>query len=240
MMQEFSIDQLKALSGLPGPRGNLELLSAFIHQGSDTLVESCLAVIADDTTNSPEEFLGMCGVAGFALRHTDDQELVIGHLRQYAVHSSWRIREAVAIALQEMPFPDLAARVAFTDALELDHPLVHRAIIAGLCEPKNLKKQNCGQVRLFDQLERSTGLLNEGRKLSEGEESLRKALGYCWSVAIVAFPETGKGKFEALAQCPAKHIRWVVNENLKKNRLERLDPDWVAGLKGRISPSSLG
>jgi hypothetical protein len=57
---------------------------------------------------------------------------------------------------------------------------------------------------------------------------LRKGLGYCWSVAAAACLAEGEKLMEKWLRVPDKDIRWIMRENLKKNRLRRLDPGWVA------------
>jgi hypothetical protein len=233
-MKAITIQDLKENSGLPGPRGNLELLHAFIRSCEPAIVKECLAELGDDTANSPEEFVSMCGVVGHALLWWKDEKELVRHLRKYSTHKSWRIRESVAIAIQEIPFADLGSRSDLTGRMETDDPFVHRAIVAGLCEPKNLRKQ-MGIEKVVEQLSRSTALLNHGKKLGAGEESLKKALGYCWSVAIVELPDVGKSEFEKLLGIGEKHTRWIVKENLKKNRLARMDGAWVEEMKRRLS-----
>jgi len=212
-----SLTELKANSGLPGPRGNLALLDRFVKSCTPEAVAQCLGELRDDTSNSPEEFVGMCGVVGFAVLHAHERELLVDHLRTYALHSSWRIREAVAIALQELPVATLEDRLAVTEALENGHPLVARALVAGLCEPRNLKGQT-GAPRLFGHLMRATQLLYGKGRLTPEEQVLKKGLGYCWSVALSEFYEQGWALFEGLPR-QEPHVGWVVAENLKKKRL---------------------
>jgi hypothetical protein len=52
-------------------------------------------------------------------------------------------------------------------------------------------------------------------------------LGYCWSVAFVAYPQQGKACFEKWLSYQDKDIRWILKENLKKARLERMDSGWL-------------
>jgi hypothetical protein len=52
-------------------------------------------------------------------------------------------------------------------------------------------------------------------------------LGYCWSVAVAALPETGKPLMEKWLVSTNKDIQWIMQENLKKNRLSKVDPEWV-------------
>lgn len=70
--------------------------------------------------------------------------------------------------------------------------------------------------------------------LSDGQIALRKAFGYCWSVAIVAFPEEGKKSFEKLLPAKNKHVLWIVKENLKKHRLMKMDGEWVVKIAGIV------
>ena len=52
-------------------------------------------------------------------------------------------------------------------------------------------------------------------------------MGYCWSVAVAALPAEGKPMLERWLNLPDQDIRWIMKENLKKNRLVRLDVGWV-------------
>jgi hypothetical protein len=52
--------------------------------------------------------------------------------------------------------------------------------------------------------------------------TLRQALGYAWSVAVAADPEPGLTAFTALRDDPDPDVAWVVRENLRKKRLQRL------------------
>ncbi len=52
-------------SGLPGPRGNLELAQAVADLGSQELFSRYIGYTADRApVNSPYEFLAFCGVVG--------------------------------------------------------------------------------------------------------------------------------------------------------------------------------
>jgi hypothetical protein len=57
--------------------------------------------------------------------------------------------------------------------------------------------------------------------------ALRKGLGYCWSVAVAALPLEGKALMEKWLVKPDKDIQWIMQENLKKNRLVCTDGEWV-------------
>ena len=63
---------------------------------------------------------------------------------------------------------------------------------------------------------------------------LRKALGYGWSVVIVAAPARGRAVFERLAASDHPDIRWIVRANLAKARLPRLDRRGWSDFRGRL------
>ena len=56
---------------------------------------------------------------------------------------------------------------------------------------------------------------------------LRQSLGYCWSVAVVVLPVKGKKLMERWFGSGGRDIRWIMRENLRKNRLARMDAKWV-------------
>ena len=45
---------------------------------------------------------------------------------------------------------------------------------------------------------------------------------------MVALPDTGKPLMEKWLASPDPDIRWIMRENLKKNRLIRMEAAWVA------------
>ncbi|GAP16680.1 hypothetical protein [Levilinea saccharolytica] len=231
----YTIDYLLTHSNLPGPRGNLELLYAFAKSADEGLVEQCLAYITEDVSNSPEEFVGMCGVLGYAVLHREDIRGVIRFLRPYAAHASWRIREAAAMGIQEISVGRVAQTLAGLAEMAAGNEYEQRAVVAGLCEPKLLTDPACNRQILRLLTEITQGLAPEG-KLSPAGEALRKALGYGWSVVMAASPADGKAAFEGLLDLPGKHVRWVIRENLKKNRLMRMDADWVGEMQQRLAP----
>jgi hypothetical protein len=93
--------------------------------------------------------------------------------------------------------------------------------------PKLLREKGI-VVELFGILDKLTmGFDGIAGKLSDNQDTLRKTLGYGWSVAIVSLPDKGKLAFEKIAKYINKHIKWIVKENLKKNRLITMDKTWV-------------
>jgi HEAT repeat protein len=189
-------------SGLPGPRGNLELAAA-------------VADIADPQTldaliGTGDEYLVFCGVNGL----TDERRL-----REHAKDTRWRIREAVAIALQRLGDPSRLDRIVRA-WVEDDDPLVQRAAIAAICEPRLLRTAPARALAL-EACGIATASLKDHPR-SDGRKVLRQALGYCWSVAIAADPDAGLPVLQALQGDPDPDVRWIVSENKKKNRLAKL------------------
>ncbi|HUW10885.1 MAG TPA: hypothetical protein VM537_14235, partial [Anaerolineae bacterium] len=66
---------------------------------------------------------------------------------------------------------------------------------------------------------------------------LRKGLGYCWSVAVAAHPEAGRPLMEKWMQSDDRYVQWIMRQNLKKNRLIRMDAEWVAICRERLERS---
>lgn len=230
----IAIDYLLENSNLPGPRGNLELMYGFAREADAASVRACLGYIRDDTANSPEEFVGMCGIVGYATLNRGNTVGALAFLRPYASHASWRIREAVAMGIQEISAGRLAETLDALAPWVAGNSYERRAAVAGLCEPKLLGEAKLTE-RVLAVLGTITGGFGHDAKLSDGDDSLRKALAYGWSVAIVHAPEAGKKSFEKLFALPGKHVKWIMKENLKKNRLVRMDPDWVASCLARLA-----
>lgn len=224
------IEHLLKNSGLPGPRGNLELLFSFAASANEQEAEECLSYYDDELDNSPEEFVVMCGIVARCVLRGDDIAGAIASVRAFAVHPSWRIREAVAIGIQEIAEGRMDEVMAALRPWVDGNALERRAVVAALCEPKLLKDASVTAAVL-----RLLGVITEELarvdRLTDGQVALRKALGYGWSVAVAASPEVGKAAFEAMAGDPGKHIRWIVRENLKKNRLIRMDEAWVERMR---------
>ena len=96
--QEF----LTAHSGLPGPRGNIELGKAVAEEADARTVDALLA--------TDDEYLVFCGVVGLGRLLADsgagaDGDRLGARLREHAADTRWRVCEAVAMALQRPATP---------------------------------------------------------------------------------------------------------------------------------------
>ncbi|MHB8133927.1 MAG: HEAT repeat domain-containing protein [Anaerolineaceae bacterium] len=227
---------LLAESNLPGPRGNLELAEAVANLGSREQFLNWLEWTPERAPeNTPHCFLAFCGTWGLGRLIAEGDEQFISLLQKQASDPRWRVREASAMALQSIgdTNPDLLLKIA--NIWKKGNYLEQRAVMAGLCEPRLLKKTEfCQQVlTILDEI--TTEIAATSGNKSEDFRVLRQALGYGWSVAIVSAPELGKTLFEKWAGSNHPDIQWIVKENLKKNRLIKLDHRWVEKMDKLIS-----
>jgi len=227
---------LLAESGLPGPRGNLELLQAVADEGDAALFQRYLSFDPDQApANSPHVFLAMCGVVGLGRLLAEGQTDTLETLRRYASDPRWRIREAVAMALQRLGDHDMGALLRSTKEWSKGGPLEQRAAAAAVCEPRLLREARYARrvLRLLDRITTSVSRVSDRK--SGDFKVLRQALGYCWSVAVAALPADGK---RMMAQWFSSHDRdviWIMKENLKKDRLMRMDAEWTTTWRTRLS-----
>jgi hypothetical protein len=227
-------------SGLPGPRGNIELAQAVADKGTRQLFERYVAFTADKApTNSPYEFLAFCGVVGLGRLLAEGDRDLLATLRPYSSDPRWRVREAVAMALQRLGDVDMEQLVAAMQGWSQGTPLEQRAAAAGLCEPRLLGEARHARavLQILDHITAGIAALNNRR--SEDFITLRKGLGYCWSVAVAALPQEGKQLMEKWLVATDKDVRWIMKENLKKNRLVRIDAGWVEQWQSRTSKRNL-
>jgi len=215
-------------SGLPGPRGNLELAQAVADEGDLPLFERYLTYTADKApVNSPYEFLAFCGTVGLGRLLAEGKLDALPVLRRLASDPRWRTREAVAMALQRLGRADMGRLLAAMEEWAEGTPLEQRAAAAALCEPALLGQAEHARavLRILDRI--TAALAQPGRQRSEEFLTLRQGLGYCWSVAVAALPAEGKPLMEKWLAHPHPDVRWIMRENLKKKRLARIDAGWV-------------
>jgi hypothetical protein len=205
-------------SNLPGPRGNIELAQAFADEADPALVEEVLA--------TGDEYLTFAGVVALGRRlaehpSTDLEE----RLRDHASDERWRVREAVAMALQRVGDADLPRLLRIVNAWAHDpDPLVQRAAVAGICEPRLLTNAPAATAALEAcrvTTERLAAVPAEQRR-DPHLRVLRQGLGYCWSVAVAADPDRGVALFTALSESDDADVAWMVRDNRKKKRLAQL------------------
>ena len=155
---------LLAHSNLPGPRGNLELAAAAADLGTEAQFRRWVGLGPDVAPeNTPGCFLAFCGVVGLGaimargagrgevpspgLPYHDAARGNLARrrtpplrtLRTLASDPRWRIREAVAMALQRWGDADMAGLLAEMADWAAGNPLEQRAAAAALCEPRLLR-----------------------------------------------------------------------------------------------------
>ncbi|MFJ2367998.1 HEAT repeat domain-containing protein [Microbacterium sp. NPDC087665] len=207
---------LKEQSGLPGPRANLTLVDAVVSLADPDLAP----LLLDDG----DEYTAMCAAALIGRRA--DDPFAEEQARGLAADSRWRVREGVAIGLQHLGDRDVASLIPIARQWAEDaDPLVQRAAVAALCEPRLLHTDAAKAAALEVcriATERLAALPDSQRK-GGSARTLRQALGYCWSIAVAANPEHGLPAFRALDTAHAD-IAWIVAENRRKKRLSVLLP----------------
>jgi len=219
-------------SGLPGPRGNIELGQAVADEGNRRLFERYLGYASDIApVNSPYEFLAFCGTVGLGRLLAEGDSSVLPLLRACATDPRWRMHEGVAMALQRLGDADMPRLLAVTSEWAGGSPLEQRAAAAALCEPRLLRQPEHARatLQILDRI--TTLILGQSERRSPEFQALRQGLGYCWSVAVAALPAEGKPLMEKWLASPDKDIAWIMRENLKKNRLVRMDAAWVARMQ---------
>jgi hypothetical protein len=223
-------------SNLPGPRGNLELAHAVAQVGRREQFETFLSVPLEQApTNDPHEFLVFCGVLGLGRLAAKGDHTQIARLRTYASDPRWRVREGVATALQFVGDADMPLLLREMNVWSGGNWLEKRAAAAALAEPRLLKQAEAarGALEIIDSI--TLTMANAKDRSGEDFKTLRQGMGYCWSVVVAALPGEGKKLMEKWLTSEDKDIRWMMRENLKKNRLLKADPLWVADWQAKLN-----
>jgi hypothetical protein len=227
---------LLAESGLPGPRGNLELAQAFAEIGNEKHIQRYIAIKPEEAPeNTAKVFLTFCGVVGLGTLINRGKKQYLSELRRFASDSRWRIREGVAMALQRIGDADIS--LALREAGELSHGnfLEKRAAAAAMCEPRLLKQEDIASA-VLGMLDDTTASIVGFKGKDEAFDVLKKGLAYCWSVAVAACPENGKKLMEKWLRSEDRNVVWIMKENLKKNRLAKMDKPWVTEQLKNLDP----
>lgn len=207
-------------SGLPGPRANLTLVEAFADVAAEDIVWQL--------SGSPDEFRRTCAAAALGrlyLERPGDAK-VLARLTELAADDNWRVREGVAMAVQRVGDVSPELLLTLVDGFLAGTARVARAAIAGICEPRLLRRPEVAAAAL-DACRRATDHLLQvpfEERRHEDVRTLRQGLGYCWSVAIAAAPERGLELWRELEARAATDtdVAWIVQENQAKARLQRV------------------
>jgi hypothetical protein len=197
-------------SGLPGPRANIALAQAVADVGTRKQFDRFIAWNPDRApAGSRQEFLAFCGTVGLGRLAAAGDTKALPELRRLALDPRWRVREGVAIALQRLGNSDMRALVTEMRTWANGNDYERRAAAAALCEPALLTRQQ--DVRdVLAILDRITRGLSEARdRRSDAFRTLRRGLGYCWSIAVAASPEAGRPAMERWMRHEDPDVRWV-------------------------------
>jgi hypothetical protein len=222
-------------SGLPGPRGNLELAQVVADLGDLAFFSRCLVYGPDIApTNDPREFVAFCGVVGLGRLIAGGERSLLTRLRPFAGDPRWRLREATAMALQRIGQQDIDFLLEIADDWSTGSWLEKRAAIAALAEPALLANPAVihRALDLFDRV--TIALQNAQNRKDQQLKVLRQGLGYGWSVVVAALPEEGTRRMERWLLSEDPDIRWVMRENLRKNRLAKAAPGWTSDWRAKI------
>ena len=244
------IEYLTSNSNLPGPRGNLELANLFAKNLADyppqkivKLWGLCLKMTRISATeapvNTPQEFIPFCGTVGMssiAAKNSSYFNDALNLLEKLATDSRWRMREAVAMALQKLISAEPGAVINELNIwINSEDLLKLRAIVAGVAEPAILKNKEVAR-EAFQLNQKVVQKLKEIKdRKTESFRVLRKALAYTLSVVIVSLPKEGFEFLNRLVKIDDPDIKWIIRENLKKNRLIKNFPTEVNALKKSLN-----
>jgi hypothetical protein len=219
---------LRAESGLPGPRGNLELLQVAADDAAESDLRRWAAIRPlEAPTNTPGEFIVACGVVGLG-RLVVQGRLGADELRPHARDERWRVREAVAMALQRIGAADMDRLLGVVAGWMHGDRLEQRAVVAGLAEPVLLRDPRHARAVLSVLDGITATMVGATDRGEEPFRVLRQALGYAWSVAIAALPGEGTALLDRWCRSGDPDLRWIVRENLRKARLAKAAPAWTA------------
>ncbi len=226
---------LLAESGLPGPRGNLELAQAAAELGrNEQFLLWCKYSPQEAPVNDPKEFLVFCGVLGFGRMVVEGLIEKLADIRFFASDPRWRIRESAAMALQNVGKDNFDYLLEIANKWSAGNWFEKRVVIAALAEPALLTNLDFSQT-VFDIFDQITGsILTVSDRENEGYRVVRQGLAYAWSVVVAAWPNDGKARMEYWLQSEDKDIHWIMKQNLNKKRLKKMDPNWVSCWLARL------
>lgn len=221
-------------SNLPGPRANLGAASAFADAfASDEITSDAWELIlewseiSDAPTDDPREFLPFCALQamGAQYRYAEParQEIIMRCCQAAMKDSRWRMREAVAIALQRIGEQDFKVLQGLFDTMiSKAGALEKRAFVATLAHPPLLKEP----AHALYALKLSEYILDEiaaGQTCYDMEDFriLSKGLEYALSVFVEHAPVAGFELLAKFAVTEDKRMLKIVKSNLGKARLTK-------------------
>jgi hypothetical protein len=232
-------DFLLRESKLPGPRANLELASDFALAASERtdgreLLPLFARWLGGERPDHPAaEYLPFCalyGLGGLYLgASSSDRAAIVELLRASANSESWRLREAVTLALQFVGVREAEEMMQIL-RLWLEDSTIYdlRAVICTLAHPPILTVHSELADECFliaDRIVTNIGSPNPNPRRQERLKVLEKGMGFALSVLVAAFPEVGFEFMRRWAGVRDDKISRVLRANLKKDRLANRYPE---------------
>jgi hypothetical protein len=242
---------LASNSHLPGPRGNLELAYAFAEVTEDfstkdphriwELASRLASFSASEApVNNPKEFLPFCGVVAIGVIGSVQATFyrkAITFLKKLANDPRWRTREAVAMGIQKLVAKQSENTLKRLESwIEKNEWLAMRAVAAGIAEPALLRDEQTARGALELHKKIFAQIFVAGERKTAEFRTLRQTLGYSLSVVTCASPKEGFAYMQRILESHDADALWVINENLKKNRLIRNFSNEVAATKKLLPP----
>ena len=226
-------------SGLPGPRGNLELAHALADKLAAepararvrTRLESWRGLgLEEAPAGDPREYLSFCGTLALSADWAGGRARagIERGLRDAAGDPRWRMREAAAMALQRIGERDPQALLSILGGaagqegwVEGGARLELRAAAAALAHPPLLRESGFARrsLELADRILGKFAAAPPAARREEGFRVLQQGLGFALSVLVAAEPEAGFALLERWASARDPDVVRVLRENLKKKRL---------------------
>ena len=116
-----------------------------------------------------------------------------------------------------------------------DDWLAMRAVAAGVAEPALVKDRSVAERALDLQRKILSRIASAGKREGEEFRALRQTLGYSLSVVVKEIPKEGFGYLRQIARGGDPDIKWIVRENLKKDRLVKNFLDEVKAVEKLVS-----
>ncbi|AIQ41050.1 hypothetical protein R50912_14225 [Paenibacillus sp. FSL R5-0912] len=233
-------------SGLPGPRANLSLAGEFAgYYARSGLSAQSLSLLASWTdisaaeaeANDPKEYLPFCALlacgAYYGYAEQGERSGIEGRLRRAMNDSRWRVREAAAMALQQIGEFGFGLLAGVLESWRMEATILElRTFVAALAHPPLLKDYSCAAYSL----ELSEQILDEllsGKYSEDDPEHLRvlsKGMEYALSLFVASQPDAGFALLRRLAGSGDKRMIRIVKSNLGKKRLSQKYPEEVTEL----------
>jgi hypothetical protein len=234
------LPELKALleknSGLPGPRGNLELAHSFaasvaamhINEWQWEFLTATSSMSPNKApVNTSREYLPFCATLALGALYANGlprtrRRPALAAFAEAAEDPRWRMREACAMALQLIGEKDTEAlKEIIAGWLPGASYLTLRAVAAALAHPPLLKDTAFARYTLETARTLVAALSRADGKArgSESYKTFRQGLGYALSVFVAALPGEGFALLRKTAALRDPDVAWVVRENLKKKRI---------------------